>query len=387
MNILYLSERDPRDTHFGGAQRTNLIWRSLQQCGEVYSICFDQQYKTEEIAPHIWHGKKLLRVNAIQYFLYRAERKILEPFNVLPLWPLPTRLEKGIDEIFQGVHFDVVVCRYCQDLAEMHLWNYPKILVDFDDHPLEMYDTLKSLEVKPWLRPIGRMILKMQMKYIEKRITGGWISNPNQVSFFSEDRKIVPLRNIPLSPSEEYTSKASRNSIIVSVGAMSYYPNYMGVDRFLNVIWPTIHKKYPELVYAVVGKGIPEAYMDKWQTIPNVKLLGFVEDLERIYQECLCSVVSIYAGGGTCIKTLESLSFSRVCLTTHFGARGLEQEIKDGGSGIFEYTSAESFLVQLESQVLNEDQRAANEKNARQYIEEHCSKESFSRVVIETVQS
>lgn len=30
MNILYLSENDPRNTDFGGAQRTHFIWEALK---------------------------------------------------------------------------------------------------------------------------------------------------------------------------------------------------------------------------------------------------------------------------------------------------------------------------------------------------------------------
>ena len=93
MNILYLSENDPRNTTFGGAQRTHFIWETLKTKGNVYSVFFDQQFKTEEIAPRIWQVRKLLKVSPVRYFLYRLERKILKPFNVLPLWPIPTLLE------------------------------------------------------------------------------------------------------------------------------------------------------------------------------------------------------------------------------------------------------------------------------------------------------
>lgn len=378
MNILYLSERDPRDTHFGGAQRTNYIWRALQQCGEVYSIFFDQQYETEEIAPRIWHGKKLLRLNAWQYFIYRAERKILKPFNVLPLWPEPTRLEKSIEDIFPDVKFDMVVCRYCFDLAEMHLWNFPKVYVDFDDHPVEMYETLGCKDVHPWLRPIGRWILTQQVRYIEKIITGGWISNPSQVSLFRTNSNITPLRNISKYPSKNYIENAPRKPLIVSVGVMSYYPNYQGVDRFLTEIWPAVHDKYPEIEFAIIGKGATDDYEAKWSIIPNVKVMGFVEDLEAMYQDCLCSVVSIYSGGGTCIKTLESLAHSRVCLATAFGARGLENECNNEDCGIFKYTTTDEFLALLEVQVLNSEYRIRNEENARFYIERNCSFHAFS---------
>jgi len=388
MNILYLCERDPRDTFFGGAQRTNFIWRALQQCGDVYSIFFDQQYETEEIAPRIWHGKKLLRVNAWQYFWYRLERKILKPFNVLPLWPVPTMLEKSIEEMFPDVKFDMVVCRYCFDLAEMHLWNFPKVYVDFDDHPLEMYKSMKGLEVNTWLRPIGKIIIKWQMNYLEKKITGGWVSNPEQASLIHPKYPIVGLKNIALPPSADYSPKAPRQNNLIIVGSLSYYPNYTGIDIFLETVWPMVHTLHPELTISIIGQYLqymPQEYYRRWKNVPNVIVKGFVENLEMEYQNCLASIVPIYSGGGTCIKTRESLAYSRVCLCSPFGARGLDDCLEEGNCCLRVFNSTEEFISLLEEVVLNEEARLLSERQGQEYIQRTHSVESFMKTVIKTL--
>jgi len=385
MNILYLSERDPRDIHFGGAQRTNYIWRALQQCGDVYSICFDQQYETEEIAPRIWHGKKLLRVNAWHYFWYRLERKLLEPFNVLPLWPMPTKLERSIEEIFPDVKFDLVVCRYCFDWAEMHLWNNSRIYVDFDDHPLEYYNTYKSVDVSSWLRPLGRWILKKQMKFIEGKVTGGWVSNPEQCTMIHCKEPIVGLKNIAVFPSSSYSYSSTRKDCLILVGSMSYYPNYSGADRFITEFWPYVSQKYPNLELLIIGKGLPDSYSRKWKKIPNVKELGYVEDLESYYQCCLASVVPIYSGGGTCIKSRESLAYGRVCLSSPFGVRGLEDCVQENNSALQIFETLEDFLSSLENVVFNESQRSVAEQEAVDYMKRTHSVESFMQTVKSTI--
>ena len=76
MNILYLSEPDPRMTHFGGAQRTNYIWRALQEVGDVYTMTFDQRFETEEVAPRLWYVKKLQIVNPLRDFFYKLQFKL-----------------------------------------------------------------------------------------------------------------------------------------------------------------------------------------------------------------------------------------------------------------------------------------------------------------------
>lgn len=385
MNILFLSESDPRNMDFGGAQRTHFIWKALQQRGDVYSVFFDQQFKTEEIAPKIWHVKKLLKVNALQYFFYRLERKILEPFRVLPLWPIPTRLEKNINDLFPNIQFDMIVCRYCFDLMEMHLWNFPKVYVDFDDHPLEMYDTLKSLQVHRILRPIGRWLINRQMDFLQRKITGGWISNPNQVKLIHCKDGVHVLKNIAVSPSSQYEFNARRKQFLMIVGAMSYYPNYSGVDWFLKNIWCKIQTLYPNLQLFVVGRGLASEYLDKWTDKYGVKCLGFVENLEKLYQECLATIVPVYSGGGTCIKTIEAMSFGRVCVSSPFGARGLEEYAKQSNSGLQVFNSVEDFLRVLEDVVLDTNARSVHEKSARNYVLANYSQESFNNSILSVI--
>lgn len=387
MNILYLSENDPRNTDFGGAQRTHFIWEALKRKGTVYSVFFDQQFKTEEIAPRIWHVRKLLKVNFLRYFFYRFERKLLYPLNVLPLWPIPTLLDKDISDIFPHVRFDMVVCRYCFDLMEMHLWKFPRVYVDFDDHPIEMYNTLKCRNVPTYMRPLGRLIIKKQIDFLRSRIDGGWISNPGQARMIKckDNAYLDVLKNIALEPSYSYKVNAEREPLLMIVGAMSYYPNYTGVDKFLTKIWGKVYEKYPYLELVIVGKGAPEDYIERWRQFPNVRIMGFVDDLELIYQSCLATVVPVYSGGGTCIKTIESMSYSRVCLSSPFGARGLEDCLSLKIKGLQVFDSTDSFLQVLEKYVLDEENRVIAEKEANDYIRQNYSKDAFIQTIMQTI--
>lgn len=387
MNILYLSENDPRNTTFGGAQRTHFIWETLKTKGNVYSVFFDQQFKTEEIAPRIWQVRKLLKVSPVRYFLYRLERKILKPFNVLPLWSIPTLLEIDVNNLFPNVKFDMVVCRYCFDLMEMHLWNFPKVFVDFDDHPLEMYDTLKCLDVPRFLRPLGRLIVKQQIKFLQKKIDGGWVSNPKQSKLIKCKNGVGldVLKNISKEPSLTYRTDSPRDSMLMIVGAMSYFPNYSGTDFFLKEIWCKVHEKYPNLELAIIGKGTPDKYIERWKQMPNVKLLGFVDNIEPFYQACLATIVPIYSGGGTCIKTLESLAYSRVCICSPFGARGLEKCKNNKMNGLLIYETSDDFIKILEKYIFDEKNRVIAEKEAKCFINDNYSKESFKQTVLSTI--
>ena len=267
------------------------------------------------------------------------------------------------------------------------MWKFPKVYVDFDDYPIEMYNTLKCLEVPKLLRPLGKLIIKKQIDFLQKKINGGWISNPNQANLIKckGGRYLEVLKNIAIYPSPSYQANTEREPILMIVGAMSYYPNYTGVDKFLKEIWHDVHTKYPDLKLTIVGKGTPQEYLKQWQQIPNVIIMGFVENLEKMYQNCLATVVPIYTGGGTCIKTIESMSYSRVCLSSPFGARGLENCLESKISGLQIFNSVDSFLHILEKYVLNEKNRTIAEKEVNDFIKKNYSKDTFMHTVIKTI--
>lgn len=386
MNILFLmNEPDPRMTHFGGAQRTNAIWRALQELGDVYTMTFDQRFKTEEVAPRIWYVKKLQKVNPVRDFFYKVQTRVYRIFKVLYCFPLSTRIEKTPDEIFPNIKFDVVVCRYLDVLGEMHLWGHPRLIVDVDDDPLQMYDTVKSHDVHPMLRGLGRWILRRQVAFLMSNVSAVWVSNSMSIEPVRMDIPVISLRNVARCPSAKFRINAPRKNMIISVGALDYAPNYEGVDEFLSKVWPKVHARFPELRYAVVGRGTPSEYIKRWRSFPNVDLLGFVEDLEKVYEQCLCSVVSVASGGGTCIKTIESMAFSRICLTTEFGARGLTDAVADADSSLVVYHSAEEFIDGM-NMVLVDVERAKRERHGREYVQKHCMESVFFKTIEETIE-
>lgn len=165
---------------------------------------------------------------------------------------------------------------------------------------------------------------------------------------------------------------------------MQYQPNYMGIDKFVNEIWPSVHKTYPWLQYFIGGKNAPKAYADKWNLTPGVKYLGFVNNLNALYEYCLATVVPIDQGSGTCIKTLESLAYSRVCLARPFGTRGIEKEATNGFNGLHIFQNAKEFLSLLKEKVLNRKARYSQETAACQFIHTYYSKDAFFETVKKT---
>lgn len=368
MKILYVTGFDPRGTDYGAPQRTHNLWRALQQIGDVYTICMypkegvlsDKLVATK--AKDTTKGLKKLLNKIINkfWFLFDKDAVKMYPFGYQFTYEKP----------FGNIKFDAVVCRYIEPAAMLHLWKIAPLYVDFDDDPIQAFKTRDALRLPKWKRPIALLLLRLIVWIVKHKMTAGWIANPEQSSV-SKKRPILPLNNIPHFPSEGYNPYSEREPYIFSVGFMEYPPNYLGVDEFIHTIWKPLHEQYPHLQYLIMGKGAPKNYVEGWSQIPGVRYMGFVEDLESIYEKALATVVAVDSGSGTCIKTLESLAHSRVCLSRPFGARGIKNQEKCADCGLYVYENFSEFSQYFEDYVLDADKRTIKEKSASNFCINH----------------
>lgn len=374
MNILFVCGSDPDREETGGQVRTHLICTALRRIGTVRILCMD---RTMPEVP----GERRKLVFRPQGWLRRQINRVcwaLYEWNA-PSCPkvLPFPYDFDVESAFPGEHFDAIVVRYPHIAAITRIWRYGRTFIDVDDDPMEMYDTLvapRQNRLRQWM---VRRLLRWQVNRVLSRCAGGWVSNAEQVRLFPPRLNVRALRNIPLPASAHYRPDAERRRVLLTVGGMSSVPNHRGVDEFVETVWPCVRKAYPDLEYWIAGKGAPAESRDRWVKADGVKCLGFVDDLEGLYARILATVVPIRHGGGTCIKTRESLVLSRVCLSTEFGARGFAAEDLTG-NGLLVYRTADEFLLHLEK-VMDETWRAGAEAAAGRYAAANLSLESFTR--------
>mgnify|MGYP002626733557 CR=1 FL=1 len=182
-------------------------------------------------------------------------------------------------------------------------------------------------------------------------------------------------------PSDEYQPSSKLRPYLLTIGLMSYAPNYEGVDTFLTEVWPEVHKVFPQLIYKIGGKRAPQECIDRWNATEGVEYVGFIDDLEDAYRHCLATVAPIYKGGGTCIKVLESLAYSRACLSTPFGARGLET---DGQTGVYVFHSPKELIDSIRL-LQDEDNREQIEQTAPEIIRSKYSLEQFEASLLSVI--
>lgn len=382
MNILYVSSKDPRSTDGGNEQRTNHLWKALQKIGKVYTVVYvnsgyDTPFFESEQNPICFvptHYKKYRKtVRGLGYSLFTkllgwAYLPYKYPYDFYPT------------DLYENVKFDIVVSRYIYDTAKYHLWDIAPTFIDIDDDPIQVFNTLKKQELPQIIQPISLYFIRKQYENLKNKIQGGWIANKGQVS---PNSKIHFLPNIPHLPSSNYCPEKEHDNYLFTIGVMSYSPNYKGVDRFLNEIWPAFHSRFPNVKYLIGGKGAPKDFADKWNSIEGVEYVGFINNLESAYESCIASVVPVYSGGGTCIKTIESLAYSRVCMSTKFGVRGIDKADEEY-NGICLFYDIDSFCNSFD-RICNNDYRRSLQNKARDFILREYSVDKFEKAVTQVL--
>jgi len=382
MNILYIPTEDPRALNGGNEQRTNFLWESLKRYGRVYTFLLDSGLDTQFLYIDGEHPICKLRPDVKGISFWRVLNSIVCRLSLFNIFGRKIISIKSPEEVFPGVHFDVVVTRYVQPLCNYKYWNIAPLLIDIDDYPPQVFETVRKNQLLWGMKTIGKYITRWQTDYLIKKSVGGWIANKEQEKLFGDNYVFLP--NIPQLPSLNYKVDNKERKDFFTVGKMSYSPNSEGVSRFLEQIWSLFHKQYPDVQYFIVGKGAPEAEVELWNSFEGVKYIGYVENLEELYEKSLATIVPVYSGGGTCIKTLEAMAYSRTCLSTKFGARGLADDVVKGEKGILLFEDAESF-INVYNKVLDIKQREEIERQGKDFVISNYSIDSFNKAVDDVV--
>lgn len=373
---------DPRLKNGGNEQRTNLLWESLKRYGKVYTLLEDWKLADSSELIEGEHPIFKYRPKGVRYSLWRVMVSVLCRLTSFSIYERKLIKAENPSEVFQRVHFDIVVTRYIYPLCHYKYGEIAPLLIDVDDHPLQVYDTVHKKRLPIGLKTIGKFLTKLQTNYIINKSVGGWIANKGQEKSLGNNYMFLP--NIPQFPSVSYQVENNERNNLFTVGVMAYGPNKEGVTHFLGQIWPSFHEKYPDVQYFIVGKGASDVEVKLWNNYEGVKYLGFVEDLELLYEKTLATVVPVYSGGGTCIKTLESMAYSRPCISTPFGARGLAEDVINGEKGILLFEDAESFINAYE-RVLDSNRRDVIEEQGRHFVTSNYSVDSFDKAVDDVV--
>ena len=157
------------------------------------------------------------------------------------------------------------------------------------------------------------------------------------------------------------------------VGSLSWRPNVAGLDWFCQEVWPRIRARIPDATMEIAGVDLePDTsgrlpVPDAWK-VPGVETVGFLADLEPLYDRSLGMLAPVLGGSGVRIKVIESLRAGLPIVTTLDGASGLP--LTDAKNALIA-NDPEAFAERVERLVEDESLRARLREEGYAYLEKH----------------
>lgn len=180
-------------------------------------------------------------------------------------------------------------------------------------------------------------------------------------------RNLVPEREV-VTVGIDYEVAASnlvdesyKNTVLV-VGS-NYPANISGIKAFCEHAWPLVCKKKPKAVLMVAGK-IGDAISTD---IPQVRVLGWVDDLQTLYRQSAVVINPTMSGTGIKVKTVEALCNGKPLVATPNAVEGLDFK---GEAPCLVCYNWQEFAEAIVSLLESDERCMANQEAAIRFAEE-----------------
>lgn len=213
---------------------------------------------------------------------------------------------------------------------------------------------------------------KIALKYSDKIIT---LTEEDKNEFKKRSKnkdKIVTISN-PSSFINE-TPNILENKKIISVGRLNHQKGY----DLLIENWIKIKKQHPEWKLEIAGDGEDKLELEKkivqLELEDNIKLLGNIKDIKKIYSSASIYIMSSrYEGLPMTLIEAKSFGLPTISFDCKTGPREI---IKDNIDGfLIENGKIESLIDKISDLIKNEEKRKQFGKNA--FLDERFKKENI----------
>lgn len=148
---------------------------------------------------------------------------------------------------------------------------------------------------------------------------------------------------------------------VIGFVASRWHANVDGLAWFIEQVWPALIATGLRLdVYGYVCEAFPRLRM------PNIRLLGFVDDLDAIYATMDIAINPVRYGAGLKIKTVEAMAHGLPMVVSYQGATGLEEL---AGRAFLASDDAASFASNIKLLAGDFDLRQSLSRAAHSYAE------------------
>jgi glycosyltransferase involved in cell wall biosynthesis len=164
---------------------------------------------------------------------------------------------------------------------------------------------------------------------------------------------------------EEATIQTSSRDFF-HIGSMEWIPNKVGLQWFLQNIWPPFVGEHPEAKLHLAGRGLEQNEILPKGVINH----GEVESAKVFMQTYGTMLVPLFHGAGVRIKLIEAFSIGIPTISSDKGIEGLNA---CPNSDFLQANTIEEWLVAMNMLYQNEQKRNEIQQNARKFAVENLS--------------
>lgn len=296
----------------------------------------------------------------------------------------PVLLEVNFDyfvklvSLMKNNKFDLIIYSFPSSAILLfllkHIKKYNALLI-YEAHNVEkeLYQQESISESRKKLGVIGKISI-----YVKEFVATKSSDYVLSISYldkrkFTETYRIPPEKIIVIPPMVEskcdktrnvHFNSSSKDIKIIFHGTYSYFPNKEAINIIRRKIAPQL-RKYSNITFVISGKSVPKA------TEENIKLVGFVENLNELLSSCDIAIVPLKRGGGVKLKVLDYMFAGLPIVTTKKGAEGIG--LVNGKHAIIVDDVNEDFIKAIEYLIENPKIRRKLGYNARKLAEKKYS--------------
>jgi glycosyltransferase involved in cell wall biosynthesis len=392
MRVVYLSTEFPWPAVSGGPVRTLSQMRTVASLDEVNEITlvsvaerpvdpdaitqFEASLAKLRVVPPSFHPVHLfqharyvpkvlgLRALGVPYLAAKWESGPLRQ-------ALKTVLRETRPEVVLVDHLGMA--RYLDEIRR----SCPRARVVLDQHNVES-DFFRQFAEKS--RGLKRLVGRLETSAARRFEISALRSVDSVIAISHEDAAkfeamsgvrphVVPV----VVPVTRTTRPPMNKPHLCYVGSLRWKPNVLGLDWFVKDVWPRIRAKIPEITLEIAGVGLSSdasgrlLVPDAWRA-PGIETVGFLADLEPLYQRSTAMIAPIVGGSGVRLKVLEGLRAGLPTITTPDGAAGLP--LVDGHEALIA-SSPDAFAECIERLVRDDELRRRVRENGYAFLETH----------------
>jgi glycosyltransferase involved in cell wall biosynthesis len=398
MNVLLICNKSPWPLKEGGPIAMNMVIDGLVSTGHQVRVLAVNSYKYHVDPAEIPEafrqktGIELvevdLRVRPLAAFLnlFTGRSYHVERFD-------SPGFRKKLAEILKGSHFDIVqletlfVCPYIGTIRK-----YSRARIILRAHNIEhliwerLADETRNPVKKWYIRHLATTLKRYEHEVI-RNVDGIAAITWKDAEYFTNvltSRGSLPARipviDVPFGldiriyppPPDDHGLTS-----LFTIGSMNWMPNEEGVKWFLDKVWPDVHRQFPDLKYFLAGRAMPE-WM-KQLRLPNVEVLGEVEDAHDFIQRHSVMLVPLFSGSGIRIKIIEGMALGKAIISTSLGAEGIAYV---NGENILIANAPCEFFDMISLCIEDPSRRRKIGHNARTLIETEYDRDAITHRLI-----